>query len=130
MSNRLTLALPYIDIGYEGAVKALKEYFKSLKSKGQLPISIFTVMSPLALAALNAAKELGIQSPENIKILSGDENEAFAMLTPPVSAFNAPLYKMGKRSAECLLKRIKGRKDPFEKSSLIMELTERKSCGE
>ena len=122
-----TFIVPYHKTGFTGAVEMIEKHLKSQK----LPASVFSVMSSLSLAIYKASRNLGLRIPEDIKILSADDDdEAFSLLEPPITAFRVPLQEMGEIAAAEMLKYINGNKLPARKTLLPVELVKRKSCGE
>lgn len=131
-SSRISsILIPYHKTGFAGAVELLMERFKEMKENGGLPAAIFSGMSPLTLASYKAARELGLAIPSDISVLSGDDDEeAFPLLDPPVTAFRQPLDELGRAAVKELLASIKEPSAPPRDVVFSMELISRKSCGE
>jgi LacI family transcriptional regulator len=75
--------------------------FVALNNKCTLP----------TLTALNKAKAV---IPVNVRLISFDDNEAFAYMNPPISALQQPITNIGLQSVERLYSRIKEGKAPGE----------------
>jgi LacI family transcriptional regulator len=65
----------------------------------------------VALGALLAARELGLQCPKDISIIGFDNLELGMFTDPALSSVNQPGYQMGARAARLLLERIKDNKE-------------------
>ena len=57
----------------------------------------------MAPACLRALKDIGLDIPGNVSIISYIDTEIIALLDPPLSALKVPYYDIGKRAAELLL---------------------------
>jgi DNA-binding LacI/PurR family transcriptional regulator/signal transduction histidine kinase len=82
----------------------------------------------LALGALFALQNRGLNVPEDVALVSYDDTEVIAASTPPISTIYAPLYEIVCTSIEHLLQLLDG-----VPQALITEvptrLVIRKSCG-
>lgn len=79
------------------------------------------------LPILSALKKNKVNIPEEVRIISFDDHDAFAYLSPPVSALRQPVTQIGIRSAERLFSRLKEGKSPGEHFILPCEFIERGS---
>jgi DNA-binding LacI/PurR family transcriptional regulator len=70
------------------------------------PSSIFAGNNLLALGAITAIKEKGLSIPEDISIVSFDDQEWTQLMTPKISVARQPTYEMGKLAAELTFHRI------------------------
>ena len=74
--------------------------------------AIFAYSSTILLGAIRALRELGLQVPGDVSIISFDNNGFFDFLDPPVTRIEQPLKAIGRLAVETLLGRI--RKDAAE----------------
>jgi len=79
------------------------------------------------LHTLAAVKELGLSVPDDVKIVSFDDSEAFKYMDPPISAMRQPVTDIGLKSVARLYERIKETKDPGKHFLLPCEFIERGS---
>jgi len=93
-----------IEGGFE--VKDGYESFMRLYKKNNLPEIIFTVNDRVALGAYQAAREVGINIPEDIGLAAYGFNETAQTFTPPLSIINQDPRKIGRAAAEMLIEEI------------------------
>jgi LacI family transcriptional regulator len=62
----------------------------------------------LAIAALNAALDLGYSIPEDLEIIGYNNTKYSRMSRPTLSTIDVPLYEIGQQAAESLIKMIDG----------------------
>jgi LacI family transcriptional regulator len=72
------------------------------------PTAIFAGNDGLALAALEAARELGIPVPDGVSIVGFDDILRASMVTPPLTTVRQPLAEIGERATRLLVARIEG----------------------
>lgn len=88
--------------------------FVSLNNKATLP----------TLAALRDAKA---KIPEEVRLISFDDDDSFAFMNPPISALRQPVREIGLQSVDRLYSRIKESKAPGEHFILDCEFIPRGS---
>ena len=67
------------------------------------PTAIFCANDLMAIGALEAASELGLQVPKDISIMGYDDHELARYTHPPLSTLLLPSYEMGRRAADLLI---------------------------
>jgi LacI family transcriptional regulator len=67
---------------------------------------IFFVTDTLALNGIKILRQLGVDVPERLKLLSFDENSTFEFLNFPVPHFVQPLDKIGKEAVKLIVSKI------------------------
>lgn len=77
-------------------------------------------------SVLNAALEAKINVPDDLGVISLDNERYNAYLSPPLTSVKQPLDEMGKTAAELLLKRLNG-EDTVRKTEFAPLLSVRKS---
>jgi LacI family transcriptional regulator len=93
------------DLIREGDWLPLKGYqlAKDLLSMAKRPTAILCANDLMALGAIEAAAELGIQVPEELSIMGYDDQELARYTHPPLSTLVLPNYQMGRHAAELLI---------------------------
>lgn len=135
---------------YEGFKKAMSEYninnieslripvgysqeegyqaFKDLISKNNIPECIFTVTFPVALGIYNAAKEAGIDIPDQMDLVSFGTSEINEYLNPRISCIDPDPIELGKITFEIALKKIEGGADSVFKKKITPRYTKFDTC--
>ena len=67
------------------------------------PTAIFCANDHMAIGALEAASELGLQVPKDISIMGYDDHELARYTHPPLSTLLLSSYEMGLRAADLLI---------------------------
>lgn len=70
------------------------------------PTAVFAAADFLALAALRAARQLGLKVPADLSIAVFDDNLPVQHADPPLTAISQPNKRLGEEAAELLLGRI------------------------
>ncbi|GLX68750.1 LacI family DNA-binding transcriptional regulator [Paenibacillus glycanilyticus] len=87
--------------GYETMVRMLDD--------GHRPSACFVASDPMAVGALRALHERGIQVPEDMAVIGFDDIEVSAFLTPPLTTVRVHTELMGQAAVQLLLERVEGR---------------------
>ncbi|MEW5694031.1 MAG: LacI family DNA-binding transcriptional regulator [Candidatus Hydrogenedentota bacterium] len=89
-----------IDANYlpELARKGIKDIFK----KKNRPTAIFAASDLMAMAIIDALKEMNISIPDEVSIVGFDNSIIAPALNPPLTSIDQPLFLMGYRSVEIL----------------------------
>ncbi|MBQ5946892.1 LacI family DNA-binding transcriptional regulator [Massilia sp. ST3] len=72
------------------------------------PSALFACNDLIALGALCAAREAGVDVPERLSVIGGDDLGCAAFAAPRLSTVAQPTYDMGRELAELLFQRIRG----------------------
>lgn len=67
------------------------------------PTAVFCANDLMAVGALEAARELGLDVPGDVSIMGYDDQELSRYTHPPLSTLVLPNYEMGRRAAELLI---------------------------
>lgn len=81
--------------GYQLALELLR-----LKNP---PSAIFCANDLMAVGALEAARELGLQVPDDVSVMGYDDQELARYTHPPLTTLVLPSYDMGRRAADLLI---------------------------
>lgn len=92
--------------------------------------AVFSTNNMITLEVIEAIKELNLNIPEDVAIVSYDETVWAKHLTPPLTTIKQPGYRMGQIAAQTLIKSINEKlNQQVETVVLEPELIIRKSCG-
>lgn len=103
--NNINIKEDWILVGGFEVVDGVHSFMK-LYSENNLPEIIFAVNDQVALGIYRAAREVGINIPEDIGIVAFGFSETAETFTPTLSIINQDPRKMGKIAMEVLLEEI------------------------
>ena len=95
-------------IGNEFSVQNGYLETKLLMSRAQRPTAIFALSNTIMLGALKAIREAGLRIPEDVALLSFDNNPYMDYMTPSITRISQPVEDMAKLAVKILLDKIKG----------------------
>ena len=99
--------------------------------KEKLPTAIFAVNDPIALGAMRALHDSGIQVPNDVSIIGFNNIDAGSFTTPPLTTIYAPAKEMGEVGARLLCESlINNKKLVPMRIQLPCNLLIRNSCKE
>ncbi|HET7627655.1 MAG TPA: LacI family DNA-binding transcriptional regulator [Bacillales bacterium] len=88
--------------GFKDGVVALPKLLRKNKDLTAVVIA----SDEMAVGAISAAYRMGVKIPEQLSIIGYDNLPVSEMSIPPLTTIEQPLYEMGSKSAELLLKMI------------------------
>jgi LacI family transcriptional regulator len=95
------------------------------------PTAIFAYNDIMAIGALRAAHEHGLQVPQDFSIVGFDDIPQAAFACPALTTVSQPKFDMGRRGADLLLDLIAGKTPPAEADApLDVQLVIRESTGQ
>ncbi|MDH2414309.1 LacI family DNA-binding transcriptional regulator [Nocardioides sp. CER19] len=106
------------DFRAEGGYDATIELLRS----AERPDGLLVSNNLMALGALRALQEMGIDVPGEIAFASFDGIEWARALRPTLTVVEQPTYEIGRRAAELLLARVAGETGPAQRVVLPAEL--------
>lgn len=110
------------------SIKRGKAAFHVLMETGERPSLVMCGNDVLAVGAVMAAREMGIDVPGDVSITGFDDIEIATVVSPPITTVHVPHRKMGNLAAQALLRQtLEGR--PPETICLETEIAERASLG-
>ncbi|KYN91254.1 transcriptional regulator [Vibrio cidicii] len=112
------------DFSIESGYRLAKE---QLKAHPKLD-GLFCATDRLAVGAVKALQEEGVQVGEQIKVLGVGNDELAYVSTPSLSTFNYAFDKAGENAAKMLLERIAGRGQEMSKVVLTFQNISRETC--
>ena len=107
-----------------------KEAMKRLMSLPHRPTAIFAASDMLAIGALSAAWELGLNVPRDVSIAGFDDIDFAAYCYPPLTTVRVPSYEIGRLAATYLIEAIKQGFMPPRHCCLDTNIVVRSSCSE
>lgn len=103
---------------------------RKLLSINRIPTAIFAANDEMAIGAMRAIHESGLQVPKDISVVGFDDINISSYVTPSLTTIQQPRYEIGQRSVNMLIKLI--RSEPLEQSQVVLEdtLVTRESSSE
>ncbi len=113
----------------QDAYRSMRRFFESTPEKAW-PTAIFVFNDFFAIPVIRALLDMGLCVPDHISVIGFDDDEASQYLNPPLASVRAPIYEMGMKAAEMLLRLVNG--DHVDSPQLILktEVVERDSLGQ
>jgi DNA-binding LacI/PurR family transcriptional regulator len=93
------------------------------------PTAIFAANDLMALGAIYAIQEAGLQVPGDVAIVGYDDRDFSGFVRPAITTVRMPCEEMGHTSAQSLLRLIDEKVDALEPTLIRGELVVRQSCG-
>lgn len=107
----------------DGGYMAMKE----ILSCDEIPSAVFCFNDDMAVGAMRAVHEKGLEIPGDISLIGFDDSEYAAYLNPPLTSVSRPIELMCIEGAKILLEKINGNKQKNRTIFLKTELKERDS---
>lgn len=95
----------------------------------QPPTALVVANNLMALGAVQAIRDRGLQVPRDIAIIAVDDPQWCELLDPPLTVLAQPIRAMAAEAAELLIRRIRGEDFPPVHSIHPLQLIVRGSCG-
>jgi LacI family transcriptional regulator len=94
------------------------------------PTAIFASNDSMAIGALSALRDYGLQVPEDIALVGFDDVPIASYLTPALTSVQVGIQRLGVRAIETLLDAVQN-KEEHQKKQVILSTTVsvRESCG-
>jgi DNA-binding LacI/PurR family transcriptional regulator len=101
-----------------------------LAQNGRLPSAFFVQNDQMAVGALSAARELGLDLPEQLSIISIDNLPLAPYFTPPLTTLDQDFSALGHEAVGLLIQAIKTPDQPHQHLLLPAKLiTRRSTCA-
>jgi LacI family transcriptional regulator len=113
------------DWEYDGGYKAAETLLKL----SHLPTAIFVANDLMALGAIDAIHEAGLNVPKDLAIVGYDNRDFTNIFRPRITTVSIPAYEMGQLAAEFLLKQIKDGRQEMDEIKVKGSLFIRETCG-
>lgn len=106
-----------------------RETVCELARRSDGPTAIVCVNDMVALAALRGIRDAGKRAPEDISVVSCDENWVAEYMDPALTSVTIPLAKLAETSVRLLHQRISGETSAPYRVAITPTLTVRESAG-
>lgn len=113
--------------GYGGVIGGIKAA-SQLLDLPEKPSAIFCFNDMTAIGVLNALQKHGCHVPRDCSVVGFDDLDIAAYYHPPLTTVRQPIYQLGRKAAEMLLKLIQG-DDDVSSETLEPELIVRNSAS-
>ncbi|NNM54589.1 MAG: substrate-binding domain-containing protein [Spirochaetales bacterium] len=113
------------DFSFEAGRQAVYEWSRSRQN---FPRVVVCSNDEMAMGALSALKELGLQVPEDVSVTGFDDIEQAHHQRPPLTTAHQPIFDLAYRAGEILLDILEGNPVNF-RTSLEAPVIFRRSCG-
>ena len=90
--------------------------------------ALVSASDDMAIGALEALRERGVRVPEDLRMVSFNDEEEARLCVPGLTTVRQPLYEQGRKAAEMLFAQLDGQDVGFT-VTLKTELVVRGSCG-
>ncbi|MCL4424992.1 MAG: LacI family transcriptional regulator [Firmicutes bacterium] len=112
------------DFRLEGGYREMK----GLLSEGLRPTAVFAANDLMAIGAMQALEEVGLEVPTDVSVVGFDDITLASLVKPSLTTIRQPAYQMGQEAARLLVRRIL-RDEPRTEIILRGELVERNSVA-
>jgi DNA-binding LacI/PurR family transcriptional regulator len=96
----------------------------------QRPTAIFACFDSLAVGVYQAAKELGLNIPNDLSVVGFDNTILATIVDPPLTTIAQPMDEMGRQVMDLIVREIEGEKNMKQRVTLPPELIIRNSTKE
>jgi LacI family repressor for deo operon, udp, cdd, tsx, nupC, and nupG len=110
-----------IETGQEAALHALQTRPETT--------AFVAINDAMAIGAIRAAREMGLNIPEDLAIVGFDNISWSGYTDPPLTTVSVPMRDMGRMTARVLLDRINGTLSTSTRTIAAADLVVRASCG-
>jgi len=119
---------PSLVVGAEPTLENGRIAARTVLSAADPPSAIFATSDTMALGALRAIKEAGLNVPDDISLAGFDDIDLASYCDPPLTTIRVPEYEMGRKAVRALLALISDPLLQAERHTLPTELIIRDSC--
>lgn len=113
------------DFGFESGYKAAK----TLLSAAKRPTALICSSDQMSLAALDVAREMGLQVPRDLSLVSFDNSPIMRFVDPPMTAIDQPIAATVSRAVELIIDAKRGEEPPNDVVVVKGKLVPRASTG-
>lgn len=127
-ANQIQLDAALIQPGdweFEGGYQAAR----NLLSIDQPPTAIFSANDLMALGAIYAVQDAGLSVPGDVAVVGYDNRDFTNIFRPKITTVSMPVYEMGWKAAEFLLKQIADGRQDFDEIKIMGKIHIRETCG-
>lgn len=95
-----------VEVPFDNVTEAVKEALPLLLGQHRKVTALFTANNNLAVAALDAIRQMGLRVPSDLAICSFDDIDLFRFCDPPVTACAQPADQIAHEAVELLMRMI------------------------
>ena len=106
-----------------------RDAFLKMAAKGKLPSAVFAQNDRMAIGVMQAARDLGIQVPEQLSVIGLDDLPLASYFDPPLTTIRQDIIKIGCKAAQLLIENIEDPSHPTQSLTINPELVVRKSTA-
>jgi LacI family repressor for deo operon, udp, cdd, tsx, nupC, and nupG len=106
------------------------EIMKSMFEDGLRPTAVFCATDELAISAMAAARQAGLDIPGDVSFFGFDDLKLAGLMYPALSTVSVPRFEMGRRGAEVLFRQIYKGAKASNRIALEHRLVLRKSVAQ
>jgi len=93
------------------------------------PTALFTAAGDLVPGVLKASREMGVDIPSDLALVSFDDHPFYEYFSPTITVVKQPIHELGKAAVDLLFKLLE-KEEPAEKRIILpVEIIVRGSCG-
>jgi LacI family transcriptional regulator len=93
------------------------------------PTAIYCFNDQVALGAIASLRKAGLRVSQDVAVVGTDDTPLAAATFPPLTTVHIPIYDIGKRAAELLIRQIHSKENPLNERILLeARLVERDSA--
>jgi DNA-binding LacI/PurR family transcriptional regulator len=93
------------------------------------PTAIFAANDLMALGAIYAIQDVGLNVPKDIAVVGYDDRDLASFSKPTITTIRPPSFEMGQLAAELMLSRLKNQVEIEDPIRVQGKLIVRESCG-
>jgi len=123
--------VPAVELIIEGNWLAQSGYdaFMQMVQAGQLPSAIFAQNDLMAAGALRAARDMGLEVPDDLSIIGVDDIPLAAFFEPPLTTIHQNFHLIGREAARLLIRTVEQPDSSRRHLRMPVELVVRRSTA-
>jgi len=129
--DRLALTIPegYLINGGFFSVEEGKQAMQTLLALPKRPTAVFVAGDQMAIGAMEAIHEAGLQVPHDISVVGYDDIEMSKYVTPKLTTVRQDTERIGQHAAELLIEQIVNKRRVMTTDIIPVDLIVRQSTG-
>jgi LacI family repressor for deo operon, udp, cdd, tsx, nupC, and nupG len=129
LANAEAIYNPAFTIEGDWSARSGYDALMHLAQEGPIPDAIFAQNDQMAVGALRAARDMGLQVPNQLSIIGIDDIPLAAYFSPPLTTLKQDFVTLGREAARLLIQAIQQPEAPHQQLRLPAELILRRSTG-
>lgn len=115
----ITSSAPILFMASQNVIDLGKKHFRHVMEGKEPPTAIFFTNYLTALGGLMEANSSGFSIPEDLSVVSFDDDPLFGSMYPPITSVAQDLSQIGQKASEILYRRMQGDYSDFPLASCI-----------